>query len=228
MTVRRAVLAVLVPGAAVLVALHVSRIAERLRYPYDLILWGDDYFMTSMAKLAAGVPLYGPLADANSTVYAPGGAWLHHALLAPFHLDTSLHANRVLTLCWLTLALAVGTFTVSKLSRRRDGALESRVDESLSAALAFLVLALVALSNPVGDSLHPTDLELLVLSSSLAVLAAWRELSPGRRLVANVLLPAAAVLSKQTAGLAVTGALAAASFLDAEGPIARRLRASVV
>jgi hypothetical protein len=204
----RAAAASLVAVAVVIVALDVARVVARLGFDYDLLLWGDDYFMTSMLKLAAGLPVYTAVADANSTVYSPGGPYLHHALLAPFRLGTSLLANRLLNQAWLAAGVLLGTYTVIVVLRPSGGAPPGKLGRALLVVGAAAVIGLTLYANPVADSLHPTNLETIVLAATVLALARWTELPRGRRLALAVLLPVLALLVKQTAGAAVGLSLA--------------------
>lgn len=204
----RFVLAGIGAAALALLGLSVERVVRRMGFDYDLLLWADDFFMTGMYKLLAGVPLYSAVADANSTIYAPGGAYLHHALLAPLGLSTSLLANRVLGQLWLAAAVGLSTATVVSLARARGAYPPARRDRALFALVAASLLGLAMYANPVADALHPSNLELAVLAAAQLVLARWEDLSEGRRRLWLLALPAAALLAKQTAGVAVTLSLA--------------------
>jgi hypothetical protein len=214
-------------AAAVLVADALRRVVLRMRFDYDLLLWGDDYFMTSMLKLVAGVPVYTELSDANSTVYAPAGPYLHHALLAPFGLSASLLANRVLHQLWLVIAIGLGTAVVLRL-RRDDTGLATRWERLGFGVLAALTLALAAYANPVADSLHPTNLELCVLAGSLLALTRLDRSSSVRRVVVAALLSAAALLVKQSTALPVALAFAWWIFRLEGGTLARRFGLSAL
>jgi hypothetical protein len=219
---------VLVAAALALLVGDVARVVARLSFDYDLLLWGDDYFMTSMLKLAHGLPVYTSVADANSTVYSPGGPWLHHALLSPLGLGTSLLANRLLSQLWLWVAVGLAVVAVVALARRSDSWPEERGARAVVVALAVATLGLAAYANPVTDSLHPTNLELVTLAATLLVLVRFPSLSARARFALLVVLPVVALLAKQTAGAAVTLALCAAAFRDAKGARLRRALAALV
>lgn len=198
-------------GLAVGLALSVDalrRVVQRLAYATDLNFWSEDYFMTSMQKLAAGTPVLTSVADANSTIYSPGQAYLHYALLAPFGAATSLTANRMLAQGWQLAAIAIGTVVGVDLLRRWDVWPPSRFQRVGAALLIATALLLCAYSNPVADALHPTNLEELCLVASAWALLRYPELSPRRQWASVLLLPALAFLAKQSAGAAVALALA--------------------
>ena len=91
-------------GAAAVGAVFTAGVTQRwlgrLAYDFDLNFWSEDYHLTGLLKLRAGQSLYGDIASANSSVYSPGMVWLHHWLLAPLSLDTSVFANKVLSQIW--------------------------------------------------------------------------------------------------------------------------------
>ncbi len=190
-------------GALGLVAWTIERVVRRLGFDYDLVLWSDDYFMTSMLKLHAGEPLYSSIADANSTIYAPGGPYVHHALLGPLGLDGSLLANKILVQVWLFFAVFVGTAAVTELARSRGVYPEAGPRRLTFVGLVFLTLALSAFTNPTADSLHPGTLELLVLGAAQLAFARWDRASIRYRYLALALLPPLGLLAKQTCGVAL-------------------------
>ncbi len=208
------VVAVLAIG---LVVLSAGRVIRRLAFDYDLVLWADDYLMTSLMKLAVGQPVYGPIADGNSTVYAPGAAWLHHALLAPFGLGTSLLANKILVQLWLAVGVFATTGAVLALSARTGDVLPGgRGRETFGVAAAF-ILALCAYTNPTADSLHPATLESVILGAALWALAEWDRTSLRGRMLLAIALPAAGLVVKQNAGAAVALSLALAPVIGGAG-----------
>src|SRR6185436_9215028 len=83
---------------AVLVGWLVVLLALRVPFRCDLYGWAESPFMTDMLKLASGRPLYGPPADLNSFVYAPGLHYLTYALLAPFDLALDVRWCRVVAI----------------------------------------------------------------------------------------------------------------------------------
>ena len=202
---------------AVLLSLSIERVVRRLGFDYDLVLWADDYLMTSMMKLAAGTPVYTPIADANSTIYAPGGAYLHYAILGPLGLATSVLANKVLVQVWLAVGVAVSTRVVIEISRRGGRLPEGRLGLAVFAGAAALTLALAAYTNPMADSLHPTTLETCVLAAAALVLARWDGLDFSKQIAAALLLPALGLLAKQSSGVAVAATLAGVALLSGSG-----------
>ena len=185
------------------------RAAHQARFPFDLNFWSEDYFMTAMLRLDAGAPVYGPVTDAGSSIYSPGGPWLHHALLAPFGLSTSVAANRMLSQLGVLSAIALGVWFALVIAKPAQ-----RAARITTAALAAAALVLAAYANPVAVSLHPVTWEMPVLAATMLVLAKWSDLSPRARVLACVLLPALGFLAKQTAGPTVALALAVVMLRD--------------
>ncbi len=219
---RRALPAIL---AALLLAAGLARavptlaqVGRRITFPYDFLIWADDYVMTELIKLRLGAPLYGPVGDVDSFVYAPGVPLLHRALLAPLHLDLSLLANRILSQLWLALAIAVSVLTAASLRRAERGGVAGKAAFAAGAAVA---LTLAAYASPVADSLHPGALEMFVLAIGAYVAARWPTLGWGPRIAALCLLPGAALCAKQ-AGASLGLALAAVALSSRE-PWSRRL-----
>ena len=206
------------PTAATIPALGIAlglaldalrRAAHQARFPFDLNFWSEDYFMTAMLRLDAGAPTYGPIAEAGSSIYSPGGPWLHYALLAPLGLATSVAANRMLSQLGVLTAIALGTWFALVIAKPAERAMRIA-----TAALAAAALTLAAYANPVAVSLHPVTWEMPVLAAAMLVLAKWDDLSPRSRMIACVLLPALGFLAKQTAGPTVALALAVVMLGD--------------
>jgi hypothetical protein len=146
-----------------------GRAALSASLPFDLNFWSEDYFMTSMLRLARGAPVYGPLGEASSSIYAPGGPWLHHALLAPLGLSTSVLANRLLSQLWQLGAVALGVLAVIAIAKRSSVWPKARSARFASAALVTSALLLSVYANPVATSLHPVAWETCACRAVLLV-----------------------------------------------------------
>lgn len=196
---------------------RLARVAQRVAFPTDHSLWGDGYFMTTMVKLAQGLAIYGDVDAVHSTIYSPGPALVHHALLWPFGWSESVVANRTLNLVWLAWAIVAALGVVKTLLQqlhgrgidgtRLSGAADTGPPEWLELFLAAGVLLLAAVANVVIESLHPGAAELAVVCSAMLVAVRWPRLSRRARWVSLCVLPATALLVKQTGGVAVTVAL---------------------
>jgi hypothetical protein len=198
------------------------RAALSASYPFDLNFWSEDYFMTSMLRLAQGAPTYAPIADASSSIYPPGAAWLHHLLLAPLGLSTSVVANRWLSQLWQLSAVALGALAVIRLVKLQGAWPSARAPRGALAALIGAALTLAAYANPVATSLHPIAWESLVLAAALLLLVGWDGRSLRARTTALAVLPALGFLAKQNAGFSLALALAVAIAVDRNLPRATR------
>lgn len=185
-----------------LVGGHLQVARLRLDYAWDLNFWSEDFFFTSLLKLRAGSALYGPIADANSSVYAPGQIWLHYALLAPFGAELSVAAHKLVEHGIALSAVAVATMLGLELTR----------GSPLSGRLRGFVLApsfaLAVYSNPLVDGLHPCNLEALFLAAAAWLSLAMPRLRSAARGAGLLLLPTLAFLGKQSMGAVVLVTLA--------------------
>ncbi len=198
--------------SVVLVADHGRRAYQRLAYAFDLNFWSEDFFVTGMMKLRVGVPLYGPVSEANSSVYAPGQTLLHYALLAPLGAELSLSANKVLGYIFVVVAAVLGALVGLRLISA-----PGRLRVLLGAALG-LALGLVLMANPVVDGLHPSNLEACVLAAATLACCALPTLTIWRRRALLLLLPVAALLVKQNGGVVVLVSLGLAAGFSTSLP----------
>jgi hypothetical protein len=200
-------------------AVTLVAVAKRVMFPYDFGVWPDEYLLNGLVKLRFGAPIYGSYDDANSFIYTPAVVALHHAVLAPFGLDLDIVANRMLAQVWLLLAVALGMRLVIRTSQ---GALPGRALAIAGTLGAFATLALAAYSNPVADTIHPAMLELVWLGATGCVVADWPRFSPRMRTLLALLVPACAMLAKQT-GVSAAFALAAVALWSGSGSRRQRL-----
>lgn len=185
---------------------HVS---QRAVFPYDLMYWPDDYYLSCVLRLELGLSPYGNPSDANSWIYAPGAPGLGWLLLKPFGLARSFLAHKLLAQLWFWLAVASAAGLGRALERARSagGGGQPLPLNSAQTLLLVAVLSLAAYMNPVADSLHPTNLELIVMSLGAWFAARFEALPARRRLLGCLLLPAAALCFKQTGAVAITASL---------------------
>jgi hypothetical protein len=216
---------VLRAAPVVLATLGVARLAPLMRqvaartsFPYDFVTWADDYVLTELVKLRRGAALYGTFQDANSFIYAPGLPLLHRALLGPMGLDLSVVANRVLSQAWLVSAALVALVVARDLVDSAPHA--PRLHRAARVVAAFAALLLAGYASPVADSMHPGNLELLVLTVAALALARFPRLGAAARIGIALALPAIAFTVKQSAG-SVAVAIAIAALAS---PGRRRLR----
>jgi hypothetical protein len=204
------------------------RAALSASYPFDLNFWSEDYFMTSMLRLARGAPTYAPVADASSSIYAPGGPWLHHLLLAPFGLSTSVVANRWLSQLWQLGAIALGVVAAIRLVERHALWPAARALRLGLGALIAAALLLAAYANPVATSLHPVAWENLAIAALIVLMVDWDRHSLRARTVAAAVLPALGFVAKQSAGPAIALSLLFVIALDRSLPRATRASLSLL
>lgn len=191
-----------------------QRVALRLGLPYDLLYWPDDYFFTILMKIDAGLSPYSDPADANSWIYSPGGPYLHWLLLAPFGLVRSFVANKILGQVWLVSAIGLGAWAGVQIASQAREFPRGKPERAMFVALVSAILAVAALTNPVADSLHPTNLELAFVSATIGLAARWPFLSLRTRATVGLLGPMLAVAIKQTTGITVATTFAMLALMQ--------------
>jgi hypothetical protein len=216
-------LLLLIALAIICLTATLVQIGRRIVFPYDLLVWADDYVLSELLKLRTGEPLYGPYADVNSFVYAPGVPLLHHLLLRPFGLDISLLHNRLLSQAWLVCAVVLGT--IASRSIDEQPSMLAGPNRTAFTLLTGLLLLLAGYSNPIADSMHPGNLELVVLSAAAIAAAHWPSLTHRKRLLCALLLPGLAMCAKQT-GVSLALAFAAIAMLSG-GALRERIQVAV-
>jgi len=185
--------------AWVLVALSTSTLALRATWvasfaslPSDLMTWSEPPFLLDLLKLRTGHALYGPMQEVNSYAYAPLLQLLHHALLAPFGLDLSLAANRVLCLFWQLATAGVLVWALrSRIERGPDGRVLSRW------TLVVLCLA-AAVSSFLAPYVHPDHALMLCFAFAAAALLGEERMPRTLFVSTLVLVPALATAFKLT------------------------------
>ncbi|MBX3183918.1 MAG: hypothetical protein KIT72_07335 [Polyangiaceae bacterium] len=184
------------------------QVVRRLRFPYDLMYWPDDYYLSMVLRLELGLGAYGPPSDANSWIYSPGGPALGWALLSPLGLERSYLAHKWLAQLWFWLAVLAGCWVGRQvLLGERAARGDARRVSPFELGVLAAVLALAALMSPIADSLHPTNLELTCLCLASVACAALPRLTPAKRLIVCFTLPAVSLWFKQTGAVAVTASL---------------------
>ncbi|MGE0324147.1 MAG: hypothetical protein AB7K71_15570 [Polyangiaceae bacterium] len=193
-----------------------SHVWQRLQFPYDLLYWPDDYYLTTLLRIDLGQKPYGNPSDANSWIYTPGAPYLGWLLLKPLGLVRSFFAHKLLSQLWLLLAVYLATrlgLAVMRSEQANAGLRGTRRTLQLAGLGLGMLLALAAYMNPIADSLHPTNLELAVLAGSSWAAFKAPALSRRWRLVLWLLLPGLALCFKQTGAVAVTGSLALVALI---------------
>ncbi len=200
-------------------------VIRRLRFPYDLMYWPDDYYLSMVLRLELGLGAYGPPSDASSWIYSPGAPALGWALLSPLGLERSYLAHKWLAQLWFWLAVLAGLWLGRQVLRGERAARgDKRRLSALELSVLGAVLALAALMSPIADSLHPTNLELTCLCLASVACAALPRLTPAKRLLVCFTLPALALWFKQTGAVAVTASLMTSCLLTPQLKRGERLR----
>ena len=147
-------------------------IGLRAQFPWDLFMWPESPFMTNMLKLERGQPLFGPAADGNSFVYAPGLEYITFALLKPLGLHLDIRFCRL-----VNVAIGLSAGVLAGLTMRR--ALKMVAPDNRFPHFAWLgggVAVLVIFRNFTADVTHPDNLVMLHTAGVfLLTLWAWRE-----------------------------------------------------
>jgi hypothetical protein len=196
---------------ALFVIALVAVVAQRVAFPYDYLIWSESPFLTNMLKLHNGAPIYGPLSDANSFVYAPGLEYLCQAILGPFGLALDVRACRIVNVAVGALAAITAALIMTRLTAAMTSATRPRGMAVLLAGLAILVL----FKSFTADVCHPDNLHALHLMVSIAL--TQRALSRGdsRAALSAALWSGAGVIVKQTAALTTLGVVGCLVLLGA-------------
>jgi len=193
---------VLAAVAAVMIVALVVEEVPRLLFPWDLRIFSESPFLTSMLKLTAGQGLHGSPADGNSFIYSGGIEYLTYGLLRPFGLQLDIRACRVVTV----LVGAASAFVIGHVALRFQQLLgdrsAGRIAHLVGSAAAFAII----LKNYDGDACHPDNL--YGLHAMLVIALVYAAASSERFGLALVALAVAglSVITKQTAGPGFFGA----------------------
>jgi hypothetical protein len=171
-----------------------------VRFPADFLgFWEGDY-LTDLIEFRAGLPLYGPVADNNSSVYTPGAQLLTYGLASLTGADLDVVTLRAIQFSYVVAAALVATSACDHLARRFLAPGEY-VSRPLWLAAWFPLLVLVGVERRFNlnvHTLHPDSLTLL-LSAAAFWLLARHALRPSPWVVtAMALLPAVGFWSKQS------------------------------
>ena len=168
----------------------------------DVLLWSESIFITDIIKLRAGLSIYGPPADLNSTFYAPGAQVLTHAIASAIGFPSSVPAHRAIQMVYVVGTTLLGVraaWRVMQLSGVR-----TRLPAPLLAVVwaPFLFLcATNGLTNGFTHLLHNDSPALLVSMAAYTVLLEYIATRRVRWLVAAALLASAGFLVKQSHGI---------------------------
>jgi hypothetical protein len=131
------------------------------------VFWSEDPFLEDMLKLDAHQPLYGPLDELSSYTYSPLMQLAHHAILAPFHRELSLGANRLLVIGDQLVATILFSWAIApRLRAGLEKLFPLRPD-----MFVFALAAVVGFSNLVAGALHPDHPALACAALAFALIA---------------------------------------------------------
>lgn len=208
---------VLQAALGLLLALAAWQLTRRVPFRWDMYIWSESPFLTSMLKLANGQTPYTSPSDANSFVYSPGLEYLTYGLLRPFGRHLDIRYCRAVSVGFAALAaLALARGSVVLAEALFPGERIRRLGPT-AAAFAFLVIY----RNLTSDVPHPDNLHIGHAAITLCLsFEALRRRSPGFA-AAAVMFGGLGVLAKQVAVLGGMGAWAA---LAVTLPSDRRVR----
>ncbi|MGB1249754.1 MAG: glycosyltransferase family 39 protein [Candidatus Promineifilaceae bacterium] len=168
----------------------------RIRFPYDLYFASESPFMTNMLKLSQGSPLFTPIEQMNSHIYAPGMEYLFWFIAKPIGLVHDVRFARLLVVVMGVVTALIAGQIIRTVSQNRH-----------SHWVCSGIVALVLFKNFTADMVHPDNFHALhtMMALALALFAARRQ-SFGWAFVA-VLWASVGVLTKQTGVLTVVGVL---------------------
>jgi len=212
-------------GAAALVLLGVlaAELALRVGFPCDLLSWPESVFLTAMARLQAGLGLFGEPSDVNSWVRGPALEYLAFGLLRPLGLALDVRAGRALAIGLQTLGVAAvvhaaiprdaprgvraTTFAVGMLAAFSAATADAPYEPAL--LIAFAGLVTLGCTVAVRDGRTDVGLAttafaglgvLVMQEATLAAAGAWLALVLGRRVRWPVAVAALALGAATTAG----------------------------
>ena len=193
---------VLLALAGALVLLLLVEEVPRVLFPWDLRVYSESPFLTTMLKLTAGEGPYTQASDSNSYIYSPGLAYLTYGLLRPLGAQLDIRACRAVTVAISVLSAVVAGGLVERLWRSLSGTAKSLPVRVLASAIA----ALLVFTNYTADACHPDGLYALHAMLLIALTADAIESGDQRRAMVVLALAGAGVLVKQTAVFGLAGA----------------------
>lgn len=177
-------------------------LARRAVFPWDFLLWAESAFMTDMLKLANGMPLFGPVGDANSFLYSPGLTYLSYALFAPFGVALDIRWSRSLNMLFGVLAALL----LARAVVRWVSGLEGERRRPLLFATASFLGVLLIFRSVTTSSVQPDDLHMLHAVLTLSLCAESVRRKSFRLGLLAMFVSGLAVWIKQPAAPAFVGA----------------------
>ncbi len=148
----------LLASLVILIAIILSvKIAMRIFFPWDLIIWHESCFMINMLKLFHGLPIYTAMSDANSSIYAPALEYITYFVLEPFELALDIRFCRLINV-FIGFIGAVGTTLASVFFIKETKIVTSKIWKY---ATTFGLALLIIFHNYTSASVHPDNLHIL-------------------------------------------------------------------
>jgi hypothetical protein len=177
-----------------------AQAAARISFPWDVYLWSESPFLTNLLKLDHHLPIFGPPADANSFVYAPGLEYICYAILKPFGLELDIRFCRIISVAFGVLAAACGAWLAGKAARPAD----HRVSRT-EFFVGLGVILLVSSRSMTWDICHPDNLHAFHALSLFCLCFAALETKRYSLAVASLIWAGAGVFTKQTEAVSILG-----------------------
>ena len=148
-----------------LAAFYVHIITPYVRFPADLLMWGETDFTGNIIRLRGGNPMYSPLGDLNSSTYPPLASILTYVIARTLGMSIEVPSLRLIQMGYVAGAVAIG-FLCWRLLRR---IIPNRREEHGVAWSVFTVvtLFLAATSPNTGRWVHTLHTDALLLFWSL-------------------------------------------------------------
>jgi len=185
--------------AAVLCAFYYRVIWPFVMFPADLLMWGETDFTGNIIRMRAGLPIYTPVEDVNSSTYPPLASLVTYAIVSVLQLPVEVPVLRLVQLGFVILASILGLLCWRMLRGLVVG--ESRLDHPLAwGSLVTLTVLLAATAPATSEWIHALHTDALSMLWSVACFAMllWYMRAPSRgKLVLLCAAPAIGFAIKQ-------------------------------
>lgn len=185
--------------AFVLVAFYLKVIIPFVRFPADLLMWGETDFTGNIIRLRGGYPMYSPPADINSSTYPPLASIITYLIVTVLRLPVEVPVLRTVQMGFVAAAAFVGLGCWRLLRTHLFPDAELPHGRAW-AVLTLLTVFLVSTAPETGQWIHTLHTDALSLLWSVVSFAAllWYLRSPGKwSFAALCLLPAVGFAVKQ-------------------------------
>jgi hypothetical protein len=183
-----------------LVLYYLYIIKPFVTFPADILIWAESNFVGSIIKLRAGLPIYSPAEDGNSSIYTPGAPIVTYVFSWLIGKPTSIVVWRTIQLAFAICAAGVATACCRRLYRLAYP--EHRLPFPKTWFVFVFFVMVLAVTTPRANSLihnlHADSLALLISLISFWTMLRYLE-SPSRgRIFLMAVCPALGYLIKQT------------------------------